>query len=731
MYAFCLIVSCCLPAQAALGSPAGVGLSQGPASPFGLQPVVRPNSQDSAAGPTSAPAGAGAASKTATASGEKTSPWGDAPAASTIQPPASRNTPAQMVAELLRLPAGATITGRPLTLLEVLSSSSDRRQQLQATHDYWRLAAALAEYRFAWEEKALLDRIEAKPADAALLRTARISAEAGLRTAELAAVAAQHRLAEAAMLPVGTSPPLPADLPHVGSYRTYFDQLFGSGIAPGRTRLIHRVLPVRLQAIEARVASVEAAEQAVTGTAQAYQGGAADLSAVLSAMVQWGAQRRALMAAVRDYNHDIAEYALAVASPLASSQTLVAMLIKTSSAPQTQSSVPAKGGSSQVLPSTEPQRAASQPSGASPSGVQAATFDQPVPQEPARGSGGSGFGQPTLAPPQPRLPAPGATEPTLAPPQPRLAPGSGEPTPAPAQPGALKASDSAESKASEPTARFARRLAETQRGPAGAAAGWSAALAEATPAARAKHLALALHADRASSVQAGESIDLERCLQVARGGDRRGLIDAYWLARQRAAECQAWTDYHQMLDQLVPAALARRDTPAGPAAMLRLQAARQAALAEQSAAQSRLLEASFELTRRAGRAQEAGWLMPTTVPHCGPYQLHLDAQPRALAESWRVRRLAAAITAWPADLQDRAAAVLEADTARAAAAAALESLPGGLDRVLVLAQRQQDETLAFLSELTAYNQAIAEYATAVLPAVAPADQLARTLVVGR
>ena len=46
-------------------------------------------------------------------------------------------------------------------------------------------------------------------------------------------------------------PPLPADRPHVGLYHTYFNEMFGTGPGPDRTRLIDRVLPLRLAAIDA------------------------------------------------------------------------------------------------------------------------------------------------------------------------------------------------------------------------------------------------------------------------------------------------------------------------------------------------------------------------------------------------------------------------------------------------------------------------------------------------
>ncbi len=610
----------------------------------------------------------------------------------------------------MSLPVGETVRGRPLTLLDALASTPDRQRQLEAVHAYWRLVAALAEYRISFDEKEILHRVESKPADAALARTAKASSVAALRAAELALLAAQYDLAEAGALAANTPLPLPADAPHVGPYRTWFDELFATRTAPGRTRLIHRILPIRQQTIEAQAASVQAAVDAMQATLEAYQAGEADWPAWQSAVRQWGRQRRLLVHAACDYNHDIADYAFAVAGPQVSTQTLVNMLIKSTSAPARRPTQINNGGS-QWAPS---------------SGVEQATFVDPAATlKPSVATSATAAPPRAFATPPEASPLPSNHSPagnTLhsiviplesAPPAPSARPQSTSPVP-PASQGA--------------TLRTAHRLADNagrtpKRGPR------YAALADSAPVVRVKQLATALHTSPARSAQAATPVDLKQCLQGVAVSDRRAVIDAFWLTGQRVAEYQVAADQAGLLEQLRPAALNRRAERGGPAAMLRLQAAVVATGAEQLRSQGKLLESRYELTRLAGRSPAAAWLVPTTVPHSGPYVVPQDASRSASAEPWRTRRPAATLPAWLADLQERAAATVQADAARAATAADYEANKASLDQALAASQQQLEETLAFLDALTGYNRAIADYALSVLPNSTSTDQLVKTLVV--
>ena len=200
---------------------------------------------------------------------------------------------------------------------------------------------------------------------------ARASAAAAVQEAEVRAVAAQHELAGLMSLAPGT-PPLPADRPHVGTYHTYFAQLFGAGPAPDRTRLIDPALPLRAAAIDAHAVAIQASEDALAAAVEAQAGGQGPLAPVLASLDKHRRQQEQFMASVCRYNHDIADYALTVAGPLTTSEDVVAMLIR------------------------------SQPPAVQPAGVQTPTAQTPV-EKPSRGVVPTS-GNEAITPPTPERP---------------------------------------------------------------------------------------------------------------------------------------------------------------------------------------------------------------------------------------------------------------------------------------------------------------------------------------
>jgi hypothetical protein len=174
--------------------------------------------------------------------------------------------------------------------------------------------------------------------------------------------------------------------------------------------------------------------------------------------------------------------------------------------------------------------------------------------------------------------------------------------------------------------------------------------------------------------------------------------------------------------------LERRNQPAGAADMLRLQAAQLAAKAAMRDGHVALIEAQYILALRIGALTDPAWPLASTVPHSGGYLLKLEAQSQSLAESWPVRRLAATMPGLGQSVQQRAAAVVDADAARVATA---EKYAGGgatIQQVIEGIAEQTEQTAAFLEAVDVYNRAIAEYATIVLPLGTPADKLVAALV---
>jgi hypothetical protein len=248
--------------------------------------------------------------------------------------------------------------------------------------------------------------------------------------------------------------------------------------------------------------------------------------------------------------------------------------------------------------------------------------------------------------------------------------------------------------------------------------------------ARVKQLSAALHWNRNLPQDTGRAAELEECLRGLSGTDRRGVIDAYWIARQRAAEHQVLAEQAGLIEQIVPLALERRQTT-GALDMLRIRTARQACEADLAGAQVELLQAVFELTRRTGRALDGPWLVPATAPHAGQYLLKLEAQRPEIVKQPAMQRLAAAVPALNDALREQAAAVVEADSVRAAATTTYQLSGKNIDQLLTGVRAQTVETFAFLRMLTAYNQSIAEYALTVLPPAISGEQLVQTLVIIR
>lgn len=659
-----------------------------------------------------------------------------------------RVSPSAMLAEMLTLPNPSAITGRAVTLLEGLSAARDPGRQAEVVHGYWRLVEALGAYRAAFDAVTRLG-LQVRPEDAPMLRAAQAAAQAALQAAAARATVAQHELGEAALVNPASGLPIPADLPHVGGYRTGFDEVYAMrGVLP-QARLLHRVLPVRRQAIEARAAAVQAAEDALQAIAEAYAAGRADLAAVLAAVDHWTGQRQAFLATVCQYNHDIADYALAVSGPVVASQSLVSMLIVPGVRAGSPAAQPASpGGSGRPVPGGAS-------SGPAPSGVTPATALEPVVDAQLSQPGGSASQPGTIQIPAwgipleksglpahaPGLLSPSHQEPTLAPPPGnRASEGTSSsafaPTPGS---GARASSESSQAESKEarssdlvfppaPMERVVRRFA-AQASDSPAAMAMFAGLADASPALRATQLSRMLHTSVAEGGEEVRRVELGELLRSYLAADRRGLIRAYWTAACRAGQYQALVRQSELLEGLVPAAVEHRRKPSGAREMLQVRAQQLQAHAEQLEAKARLLAAQFELTERSGRPLEAVWLLPATPPHAGPYRLQLESQSAELVNTWRLRGLAASVSAHWEGVQRQAAAVVAADLARAEATASYLRGTGRVEVVLSAIESYTRQTLAFLEGVAQYNHAIGDYALTVVPPTIAGDQLLRTLVV--
>jgi hypothetical protein len=627
----------------------------------------------------------------------------------------------------LTIPQDAPLSGRPVMLVEVLSSSVDRAAQLQATEAYWKLTAAVAEFNFCQDELDQLLRLKPATApgqeDAAAQKSRWLEprladAKARLHEAQSSLVAAQFDLAQRMRLPASQPLPLPADMPHVGPYRTRLADVYAHRPPPSQALLFDRTLPVRYEAIDLRAAAVQAALDAVDSLEEAYNVGKADLPTVMASVDHLARQRRAFILGVHEYNDAIAAYALGVPASGLTSQALASMLIK----PRVELRAPTMTAGGGIAPSS---------GGLPADGVERAGFNQEMPAagppaESRPATPPNRIGEPTPAPPRKQ------GEPTLAPPQ-----GTGQNDAASPAAGVDKPPEART--AQKPDAAAADAAANSpgivaQPDPPDAAhlppRGLYPALVGLAPAQQAQHLAEVLHLDCEMPAPPSMAATLLQCLATTPGPQRRALIDVYWSVREQTARYHVLTREVEQLDEIAALLLNASGDPGAAEAMLRLQSARRAAAADAADAHVGALVRQFALTEIAGRPVSVEWLLPATAPHAGGYELKLDLQPQAARDSTTVRRAAASIPLVQAALAERATGVIAADTACAGALVQMEAgRPAAVTSISAI-RDQADQTLAFLAALSEYNRLIADYVTSVLPPETPGETLCRALVKG-
>jgi hypothetical protein len=235
-------------------------------------------------------------------------------------------------AEIPVRPADASLDGpptRPLGLVEALLRSGDRSRRLWITQAYWKLAAKVAIVRCAGDAVERLDLVApgAEPHARAVLDAATAEARAELAEARSELAVAQQELIDLIRLPITEPLPIPLDPPLTAAYQTHFDSIFANRPATGRIRAIHRALPGRHEAIGLWSTAATAAEQAFAGSEAEHAKGRLPIESVIGSHALLGVQQRGLIAAVKAYNCDIAEYVMSVADLGLPDDQFAAMLI--------------------------------------------------------------------------------------------------------------------------------------------------------------------------------------------------------------------------------------------------------------------------------------------------------------------------------------------------------------------------------------------------------------------
>lgn len=218
---------------------------------------------------------------------------------------------------------------RPMPLLEPLARSGDRSRRLWIVQAYWKVSAG---YAAVSASAAAFERLEfvapgTDPHDRATLDVATAAARADLADARARLASAQQELVDLARLPMGEPLPWPIDRPLADPYQAHFDAIFANRIATGRIRAIVRSLPARHEALASRAVAVAAAAKAAEMAEADHAQGERPIEAVIVAHSALVAQQHAFVEAVRTYNVEIAEYAMAVADLALPDEQFVSMLI--------------------------------------------------------------------------------------------------------------------------------------------------------------------------------------------------------------------------------------------------------------------------------------------------------------------------------------------------------------------------------------------------------------------
>ncbi len=264
---------------------------------------------------------------------------GAAPASAEVEVTATldRENPAlakSLLSQALMLAQQAPIRGVPVALIEAIDGAKDRSQQLAAIRAYWRLSLALADHHHASIEFDLLSNVSPPETvlEKSLLQSAVTASAARLKEATLSAVGSQHDLAPYLSAGQLESLPIPEDPPFVGPYQTKFDDLFQSRAVPFGVRKLNDTLPRLLELIYARASAVEAARQSLAASIESFHAQQVPVSFVVDSFEKMRDQRIAFLAAIRDYNVGIAEYALNAANRSLSNHDIISMLIVVKSA---------------------------------------------------------------------------------------------------------------------------------------------------------------------------------------------------------------------------------------------------------------------------------------------------------------------------------------------------------------------------------------------------------------
>jgi len=205
------------------------------------------------------------------------------------------------------------ITGRPISVAELLAGTWSPVARTQLLQAYWELSGLLAIYHFRLETERLASGAMGQQQDMmTLLREQR-------RTAEIEFIKQQWVLAELLTLHKGqalreSELPIPSDFPLYPRYQTHADILARTE----RARHLGRMIPIQERLIETKNGTWRAASEMIPGASQPFFVVSTHRTMAFLDLTR----------AIVDYNKMIAEYAMETIPPHVSQQQLVGAVVR-------------------------------------------------------------------------------------------------------------------------------------------------------------------------------------------------------------------------------------------------------------------------------------------------------------------------------------------------------------------------------------------------------------------
>jgi hypothetical protein len=307
------------PPPAAKSGAAASPFDRGAASPAASAPPTTPLGGNSVSPP---PAASGAQSPYRTQGSRlNAAQSATAPASAGIKPTA-------MMQQMMKAPPGSQLTGTPISLMEVVGGARSRQDQAQRIEAYWDLCSSVADYNLGVREQGELAQLrQLMPRAGAVMQQVEQKFAVRLSTSKQAAVASQRRLAS--LIGRSGSSPLPLDPPHCGSYESEYERIFGNRPS-AEAQDLATLLPLRYAELKDAATGITSAQEWATNVARGDNGDGTETARALELLAL---RRRAFVQIARDYNRRIARYAEISTPGEIGADRLVAMLIRTDTAP--------------------------------------------------------------------------------------------------------------------------------------------------------------------------------------------------------------------------------------------------------------------------------------------------------------------------------------------------------------------------------------------------------------